>query len=236
MRCARFCTAISRQLSAWRNERSRFRASFSARSQPASMACKCLRLAEVAPLVRKFVAENASAAAWRPGLALIASDLGFEEAAQRMFDELAATQFDFPMDAKRNITLCYLAELCTRLDDADRAEKLYQLLLPYRDLALLVPIATVCCGATARHLGMLAGVMGDWAAAEQHFEASLDLDERLQAWPWLTHTKHEFALMLRARGRPGDCDRAAQLLAEAAASAERFGMTALQRKIRAAAK
>jgi tetratricopeptide (TPR) repeat protein len=146
------------------------------------------RLAEVAPLVRKFVAENAEAAAWRPGLALIASDLGFEEEAQRIFDELAATQFDFPMDAKRNITLSYLAEICTRLGDADRAEKLYQLLLPYRDLALLVPIATICCGATARYLGMLAGAMGDWAAAEQHFEASLDLDERLQAWPWLTHT------------------------------------------------
>ena len=194
------------------------------------------RLAEVAPLVRRFVAENAEAAAWRPGLALIASDLGFEEEAQRIFDELAATQFDFPIDAKRNITLSYLAEICTRLGDADRAEKLYQLLLPYRDLALLVPIATICCGATARYLGMLAGAMGDWAAAEQHFEASLDLDERLQAWPWLTHTKHEFALMLRARGRPGDCDRAAQLLAEAAASAERFGMAALQSRIRAAAK
>ena len=191
------------------------------------------RLAEVAPLVRRFVAENAEAAAWRPGLVLIASDLGFEEAAQRMFDELAATQFDLPMDAKRNITLSYLAEVCTRLGDADRAEKLYQLLLPYRDLALLVPIATICCGATARYLGMLAGAIGDWAAGEQHFEVSLDLDQRLQAWPWLTHTKHEYALMLRARGRPRDRDRAAQLLAEAAASAERFGMAALQNKIRA---
>jgi tetratricopeptide (TPR) repeat protein len=194
------------------------------------------RLAEVAPLVRRFVAENAEASAWRPGLALIASDLGFEEEAQRIFDELASTQFDFPTDARRNITLSYLAEICTRLGDADRAEKLYQLLLPYRHLALLVPVATICCGATGRYLGMLAGAMGDWAAAEQHFEASLDLDERLQAWPWLTHTKHEFALMLRARGRPGDRDRAAQLLAEAAASAERFGMAALQNKIRTAAK
>jgi tetratricopeptide (TPR) repeat protein len=73
------------------------------------------RLAEVAPLVRRFVAENAEAAAWRPGLALIASDLGFEEEAQRIFDELAATQFDFPIDARRNITLSYLAEICTRL-------------------------------------------------------------------------------------------------------------------------
>jgi tetratricopeptide (TPR) repeat protein len=194
------------------------------------------RLAEVAPLVRRFVAENAEAAAWRPGLALIASDLGFDEAAQRIFDEFAATQFDFPIDARRNITLSYVAEICTRLGDADRAEKLYQLLLPYRDLALLVPIATICCGATARYLGMLAGAMGDWAAAEQQFEASLDLDQRLQAWSWLTHTKHEYALMLRAHGRPRDRNRAAELLAEAAASAERFGMAALQSKIRAAAK
>jgi hypothetical protein len=46
---------------------------------------------------------------------LIASDLGFEEEAQRIFDELAATQFDFPIDARRNITLSYLAEICTRL-------------------------------------------------------------------------------------------------------------------------
>jgi tetratricopeptide (TPR) repeat protein len=98
------------------------------------------RLAEVAPLVRKFVAENAEAAAWRPGLVLIASDLGFEEEAQRIFDELAATQFDFPMDAKRNITLSYLAEICTRLADADRAEKLYQRCYPIGISPCLFPL------------------------------------------------------------------------------------------------
>ena len=38
-------------------------------------------------------------------------------------------------------------------------------------------------------------------------------DERLQAWPWLAHTKHEFALVLRDRGGPGDQDRADALLA-----------------------
>jgi tetratricopeptide (TPR) repeat protein len=207
------------------------------------MACKCLPLAAskgASPrLLRSFGSLSPKTRKARLGvrvLALIASDLGFEEPAQRIFNGLAATQFDLPIDARRNITLSYLAEICTRLGDADRAEKLYELLLPYRDLALLVPIATVCCGATARYLGMLAGAMGDWAAAEQHFEASLDLDERLQAWPWLTHTKHEFALMLRAHGRPADRDRAAQLMAEAAASAERFGMAALQSKIREAAK
>ena len=193
------------------------------------------RLAEVAPLVRRFVAEKLRDGAWRPGLALIAVDLGFTQAAQKTFIETAAEGFNIPVDAKRNITLSYLAEICTRLADDERAQRLYDLLLPYRDLAVVVPVATVCCGANARYLGMLATVLGEWAAAEAHFEAALAMDERLQAWPWLAHTKHEFALMLRKRGRAGDRERADSLLATASASAERYGMAALQSKIRSLA-
>ncbi|TMJ57921.1 MAG: guanylate cyclase [Alphaproteobacteria bacterium] len=190
------------------------------------------RLAEVAPLFRRFLDENPRDAAWRPGLAVIASDLGFEEAARKAFAEMAAAGFAFPADAKRSLTLSYLAEVCTCLGDALEAERLYDQLLPYRDNAILAPVATVCCGAASRYLGMLAGVMGEWAAAEEHFEAALDIDEQLNAWPWLAHTKHEFALALTARGRAGDQSRAEALFAAAAASAERIGMPALQQKIR----
>jgi class 3 adenylate cyclase/tetratricopeptide (TPR) repeat protein len=190
------------------------------------------RLAEVAPLFRRFLDENPRNAAWRPGLAVIASDLGFEEAARKAFAEMAAAGFGFPADAKRSLTLSYLAEVCTRLGDALEAERLYEQLLPYRDNAILLPVVTVCCGAAARYLGMLAGVMGEWDAAEEHFEAALDIDERLHAWPWLAHTKHQFALALTARGRAADQGRAGALFAAAAASAERIGMPALQQKIR----
>jgi tetratricopeptide (TPR) repeat protein len=190
------------------------------------------RLAEVAPLFRRFLDENPQDAAWRPGLAVIASDLGFAEAARKAFAEMAAAGFAFPADAKRSLTLSYLAEVCTCLGDALEAERLYDQLLPYRDNAILAPVATVCCGAAGRYLGMLAGVMGEWAAAEEHFEAALDIDERLHAWPWLAHTKHEFALALTARGQAADQSRAEALFAAAAASAERIGMPALQQKIR----
>jgi class 3 adenylate cyclase/tetratricopeptide (TPR) repeat protein/ABC-type transport system involved in cytochrome c biogenesis ATPase subunit len=193
------------------------------------------RLAEVAPLVKRFVAEKSQDAVWRPGLALIASDLGFAQAAQKTFGAIAAEGFPVPTDAKRNITLCYLAEVCTRLADGDRAEQLRELLTPYRDLAVVVPVTTICCGSNARYLGMLATVMGDWATAEKDFEAALAMDERLQAWPWLAHTKHEFALMLRERSRASDRERGDTLLAEASASAERFGMAALQARIRSLA-
>jgi tetratricopeptide (TPR) repeat protein len=193
------------------------------------------RLAEVAPLLRRFLDENPQEAAWRPGLALIASDLGFKDAARKAFEDLAAAQFALPIDAKRNVTLSYLAEVCTRLGDVDRAEQLYELLLPYRDLAMVVPVATICCGANARYLGMLAAVVGDWSAVEEHFAVALDIDQRLRAWPWLAHTKHEFALALIARGRMRDRSQADILLTEAAATAERIGMPALQQKIRSVA-
>ena len=189
------------------------------------------RLAEVAPLFRRFLDENPRDAAWRPGLALIASDLGFAEPARNAFAEMAAGGFAFADDAKRGLTLSYLAEVCTRLGDALEAERLYEL-LPYRDNAIFAPVATVCCGAAGRYLGMLASVMGEWVVAEEHFEAALEFDERLRAWPWLAHTKHEFALVLTARGHPADHKRAEALFASAAASAERIGMLSLQQKIR----
>lgn len=189
------------------------------------------RLAEVAPLVKRFAAEKSRDPVWGPGLALIAADLGFSEAAQKTFRKIAADGFALPVDARRNITLCYLAEVCARLGDANHAERLYDLLRPYQDIAVVVPIATVCCGANARYLGMLASALRDWPTAEAHFEAALDMDERLRAWPWLAHTKHEFALMLRRRGRSVDQVRADALLATALASAERFGMGALAAKI-----
>jgi hypothetical protein len=163
---------------------------------------------------------------------LIAADLGFDQAARKAFEDMASDGFDFPLDAKRTITLCYLGEVCTHLGDANRGEQLYNLLLPYQDLAVVVPAATICCGAVSRYLGMLAHVIGDLTAAEQHFEAALDIDERLQAWPWLAHTQHEFARMLLTRGQGADRGRSETLLTEAMVSAKRFGMASLQSKIR----
>jgi tetratricopeptide (TPR) repeat protein len=190
------------------------------------------RLAEVAPVFRRFLDQNPQDLAWRPGLALIASDLGFKEAVRKTFDNLAVGGFAFPIDAKWSLTISYLAEVCARLGDVTRAEQLYDLLLPYRDVTVIAPIATVCCGSAARYLGMLASVIGDWPTAEEHFTAALVIDEQLEAWPWLAHTQYEFAAALLARGAPGSRVRADSLLAAAAETAQRLGMTALQQKIR----
>jgi class 3 adenylate cyclase len=189
------------------------------------------RLAEVVPLVKRFVSENPDDAVWRPGLMVIASDLGFRAQAERSFEGLAESGFALPLDSKRTVTLAYLAEVCARLGDAARAERIHGLLLPYRELAVVVPIHTICCGAAARYLGMLSTAMGDWPSAERHFELALALEQRMRAWPWLAHTRCEYAEMLLARGRPHDRVRAEELREMSLAAADRLGMGRLRQRI-----
>jgi tetratricopeptide (TPR) repeat protein len=195
------------------------------------------RLAEVAPIFKRFIDDaHSEDARWRPGFMLICSDLGFEAQARDNLDRLSESAYGVPMDSKRLVTLSYLAEVAARLQDAGHAESLYALLLPFRDQAVTVPVFTLCCGSAARFLGMLAHALGDWSSAEQHFEYALRMDERLRAWPWLAHSRHEYALMLTDRNRIEDRARAQDLLALAAAEARRLGMFALVERISGAQK
>jgi tetratricopeptide (TPR) repeat protein len=189
------------------------------------------RLAEVAPLLKRFVDDNPEEAVWRPGLLVVATDLGYLDMARRHFDEAADTGFILPMDAKRSATLSYLAEACVALGDMRRADTLYRLLLPYRKVNITVATATICCGAAARFLGTLASLMGDWEAAEEHFEVAIAMNTDLHAWPWLAHTEHDYAHMLRRCGRQSALARIDHLLSNALATAKRLGMIALQTRI-----
>lgn len=185
------------------------------------------RLKEMAPVVKRFVAEHSEDSVWRPGFMLIASDLGFHAEARRQFETLAESDFALAADAKRPITLSYIAEACADLGDALRAEKLYELLWPHRDTAILAPPTTVCVGAAAHYLGLLAGTMGEWEKAEAHFEASQLMNEQLKAWPRLANTRLAYARMLLARGRNEDRLRASELRSMAVAAAERMGMKSI---------
>ncbi|QCP47803.1 guanylate cyclase [Trinickia violacea] len=193
------------------------------------------RLAEVAPLVKRFLEEHPEDATWRPGLMLILCDLGFDAQALHRLNQAAEGGFRIAMDSKRLITLTYFAEVAARLHETEHTERIYALLLPFRDQVVTVPAFTLCCGSTARYLGMLAGALGDWPAAEAHFEYALQTDERLRAWPWLAHTRREFAVMLSHRHRNGDLARAADLVAAAAATAKELGMCMLLNRIGGAA-
>jgi tetratricopeptide (TPR) repeat protein len=185
------------------------------------------RLGEVAPLVKRFINENPEGSVWKPGLMLIANELGFHAQARQHFEAFAATGFDLPGDVKRAATLTYFAEVCAVLGNAEHAARLSELLDPYQDIVMLMPPHSMCCGATSHFLGMLSATMKDWSAAEKHFNKALALNEQIRAWPRLAWTRLEYARMLLARGRNSDTVIARELRALAVSEAERLGLGAL---------
>jgi tetratricopeptide (TPR) repeat protein len=189
------------------------------------------RLREIAPVVRHFLREQGEAAAWRPGLALIYADLGLMDEARAEFETLAADDFAaVARDALWQTCLAYLAEVCAALGDTARAARLYEFLLPYAELNVLVGL-DFYLGASGRYLGQLASSMARWDEAEAHFEHALDLDERTGAQVWLAHSRYQYGRMLLARDRTGDREHARQLTALALATSRELGLSGLAARI-----
>ena len=185
------------------------------------------RLKELEAAVRFFVQQQTVAATWRPGLALIYSELGQVSEASELFETLALHDFaDLPRDSLWMGTMTYLVDVCTFLGDRVRAHTLYQILLPFGGRNVVVSHGVACYGALSRYLGALATTLERWDEAEQHFEDALAMNARMEAYPWLARAQHQYARMLL--DRPGDRDRAVSLLEAALATARELGMNTLE--------
>jgi hypothetical protein len=183
-------------------------------------------------LVKLAVANNPRNLAWLPGLALLYRELDERQACRAIFEELAYDGFTIvPQDSLWVATAAYLSEVCAYLGDRERAARLYALLLPYDGRTVVVGGAVACYGAVARFLGMLAATFEDWQAAEGHFQDAIALDERIKAWPWLAHSRFEYACILLRRGRTEDQQKAQALLQEAENAAQKLGMESLEKKV-----
>jgi tetratricopeptide (TPR) repeat protein len=188
-------------------------------------------LRQLEPLVRLFIQQNSSTATWRPGLAVIYSELDRPAEAQAEFEHLAAHDFDdVPLDGLWMGSMTYIADVCIYLGDKARASLLYRLLLPFDGRNVVIGYAVVCHGALSRYLGALAATLDQWDNAERHFEDALAMNARMEAWPWLTHTQYQYAKMLLVRGRSIDRERAFALLDSALATTRRLGMRALEER------
>ena len=189
------------------------------------------RLQEVAPVIKRLMTESPEETTWQPGFALIAAELGFKDAAERILNELADTGFELPHDAMYSTTLSYLSDICVAIDHEEHASQIYKMLLPFKQMTVTAGATTVCSGSAARRLGSLAALMGQWDNCETMFETALDIDARMKAHPWLAHSQAAFAAALRRRGRTVDLQRALPLEAEALATSRKLGMVALTKTL-----
>jgi tetratricopeptide (TPR) repeat protein len=182
------------------------------------------RLAELEPAIRRSAEEFPTRPLFRCLLARLLAELGDEDQARSVLEQLAADRFAvIPVNNDLLLSLGHLAEVAWLLRDAGRAAVLHGLLLPYR--GLVVDTLESSTGAIDRYLGLSALTAGDLHAAERHLRDALDLNARIGARPWAARTQADLARLLVARDRPGDRERAAGLLAAALGTARRLGMT-----------
>jgi hypothetical protein len=117
-----------------------------------------------------------------------------------------------------------LAEVCGDLGDREAAAILYPRIAPVAEQVSVSILVTFSQGSRGYAAGLLASCLGRWEDAERHFEHALAANERLGARPWIVRTRRAYAQMLLERNRPGDTERARELIAAARAEAEQLGM------------
>jgi DNA-binding CsgD family transcriptional regulator/DNA polymerase III delta prime subunit len=188
------------------------------------------RLAELAPVLEHFQRTVPDSVTWLPGFIVLCCELGRLEQAREAFERLARKDFQIggPSDGARAGGLVYLGESCRRLADAPRAAALYALLLPHAGKGIVFGAHVASLGSADRVLGMLAATTRQWDVAQTHFERAMAFDAASGGRPWLAHTRHEYATMLLDRQRPGDAERARELLELALAVSRELGMHALE--------
>jgi DNA-binding CsgD family transcriptional regulator/transcriptional regulator with XRE-family HTH domain len=126
--------------------------------------------------------------------------------------------------------LVHLAEAIELLDMYDSAARLYEVLIIDAKFVATIGGSFMCVGSIAHYCGILACMLGRWDEAEQHFEAALAMNERMQARPFAARTRYWWARMLLQRGKAEDRERALTLLEEAIQATEEMGMIALRRE------
>jgi DNA-binding SARP family transcriptional activator len=182
------------------------------------------RLREVEELARRTADEYKGYRSFRCLLVLFECELERPETARPELERLAVNDFAaLPRDGEWIFCLSVLSEVAAHLQDAERAETLYRLLGPYAHLNA-VAAGEIAIGSVARYLGLLAAALARWDDAEHHFEAALEMNERMGAKPWAAHTRRDYGHMLAVRDATGDSRRAEELLAAAATTYTELGM------------
>ncbi|MEE8370341.1 MAG: adenylate/guanylate cyclase domain-containing protein, partial [Dehalococcoidia bacterium] len=197
------------------------------------------RLLETEADIKGYTEQFPGFRAWRATLVLLYSELGREAEARTEFELLAANDFvDLATDMFWLPIGASLSQVCASLGDARRAATLYESLLPYAERNVTGGAGGFCYGSTSRYLGLLAATMERWEDAEQHFDNALEMNERMGARPFVAHTQHDYADMLlacaqtgaRPGDKPGDSEKALELVTQALDTAQELGMKALVEK------
>ena len=129
------------------------------------------------------------------------------------------------LDALRRPTLAVLGQVAVMFDEPAAIERAYRAFLPDPGVHLHL-LAWEYLGPGSYYLGLMAAALGLRDEAIGHFERALE--ETVYALAFRAYTQFEYG---KLRIELGDVALGRQLLAEAADSAQRFGMEPLRAKV-----
>jgi tetratricopeptide (TPR) repeat protein len=179
------------------------------------------RLAELEPVLRQILDEYPGRLAYRAALAQMLLEMGREDEAKNELESLVEEGLaSVPQDLEWLTSISLLADVCADLSLEPLAAQLYELLLPFAEVNVVIGLGAVCEGAAARHLGRLAAAMGRLADSSRHFELALERNRALRAPICVARTQLDYASALTGA-------RSRTLVEAASKTAKQLGLVAL---------
>ncbi len=186
------------------------------------------RLGELAELFAERVAAVPNLLSGPAGLAVILCELDRLDEATEHYERIVGHLDDLPVDTQWMLVVPWCAVVCAQLGDRPRARLLFDLLGPCASEVMFGAFIPV--GAKAHYLALLATTLGDFDEAERRFADAATTHERIDAPHWLARTRLEWARMLLRRDRPGDTQRAQDLLGQALTIARERSLANIERR------
>jgi class 3 adenylate cyclase len=152
------------------------------------------------------IAERYSDPVYRAILARCYACEDARESAAEHFAILAAGDFETVTSGLNwGTTMCLLADVCCYLGDAHAAAVMYERMSPLPEhFAVGGESGTGQCGPFGMRLGMLAGLLGRDAEAEEHLRSTIAWTEETGTLAWLAQTRVEYLRLLVKRGEAAD--------------------------------
>src|SRR3954470_4300224 len=172
------------------------------------------RAAELLPAARDLAERFPGIPAWRTAVITLAARSGDQELAKLELERFAGDDFGaLPRDANWFTAMSLMGEAIAMIGDTARAPQVYEELLPYEGLVIVVARAAECNGPVDRVLGLLAQTIGRMEAAERHHGNAVEIATRMGDRPGMALCGLALAEMLLERDETDDRELAQQMLA-----------------------
>jgi hypothetical protein len=184
---------------------------------------------ELIPLIEQAIADNPGLPTLKATLAVAHAEGDRIDDAHHLLAELAAANFEFPLDFAWLTGMTRCAQVAIECRDVKSVTLLFDRLAPWAaQWSTSAGISSQ--GPVSHYLGGLATVLGHYDEADAYFAQSAAMNDRMGAKFFAALTDIMWGKMFAERKAPGDSERARELLTKSHLAAVANGYANVQRR------